>query len=170
MLDIDLTLITTLECDYLPGPHITVGESTILVAGLGIVAAWLQSRHVRDDGRSRIKQDLKLLSLLPSESNARDRLVGHIDNAILRLVEREDEHTRDWLGIPLATFFVILACWSCWIAFEKHGPWLLLLVPALGTGVFGIAGLGVSIPKKKREPRDKSTHVTKPEKSPQSST
>jgi hypothetical protein len=133
--------------------HITAAESSVTIAAFGVVGAWLQTRRSRDGNRAQIKQDLELFELLPEESGARADLLTHIESEITRLIKREDELTRDPSGIGIAIFLLLVGVGLAVPSFRDGGWWWLLVVPAVWFAIFGIVGLGQTIPRRQRDAR-----------------
>ena len=122
----------------------------VAVSVIGVGGAWLQARRGRPQGRDLLKQDLKLLRQLPPESTARDLLIKHIDDGIVRLIKDEEENRRDPLGIGLAIFFILLGLGFLTAAAYEGGLWWLLTLPAVAIGVLGSVGLRESMVRRKR--------------------
>lgn len=136
------------------GAHVNVTlTSNIVIAVLGVLAAWLQTRRTQGKGRNELRQDLDLYNSLPQESDSRDRLLEHIDKQIERLIRREDELSRDPTGISLAIFLLLVTGALSVAAVRERGIWWLLLVPALFFGITASVGLGEDLPRRKRDER-----------------
>lgn len=73
----------------------------IALAMLAAVAAVAQLLRVLPRQRDRIMQEVKLLNSLPRESAARQSLLDHIDQLILKSIKAEAELRRDPTGIVL---------------------------------------------------------------------
>ncbi len=124
----------------------------VAVAAIGVVGSWLQVRRGRLRGRDLLRQDLKILKQLPAESNARERLLEHIDNEIISIIESDEEKTRRPTGIVLAIIFLALAIFLLVEAITRAGWWWWLILPAIFTTIFGTVGLSQdAIPRKRDE-------------------
>jgi hypothetical protein len=72
----------------------------VALAALTLAREWATTRGAR----SRIRDDIEILEKLPAESPAVDALRGHIERAILRLVESDQTYRRDPSGLILTAF------------------------------------------------------------------
>lgn len=126
------------------GPVIA-GASTIVVAVTPALREWTAARGVR----TRLKQDIELVGLLPAESAARKALEAHIERTVERLVEEEHEMRRDPGGFVLALFFTAVTAFLGMRAIDGSDIWW---VPAGLMAIFTIAAFAVSVPKARRTP------------------
>ncbi|MEU6535695.1 hypothetical protein [Streptomyces sp. NPDC047000] len=125
------------------------------VIGVGGV---IVERHRREPrGRERIKSDLELLNLLPSDSQVTPLLRTHIEDSIRQMIEVEDVKRRDPFGIALAIVFILLAGALITTSFLNGGWYWWLTVPGAVTGIFGIAGLAQDAAKRTRDERGRPT-------------
>ncbi|MFM9614057.1 hypothetical protein [Streptomyces niveiscabiei] len=124
---------------------------TVAVVGVGGVMVERRRREPR--GRERIKSDLELLDLLPSESQVAPLLRTHIEDSIRQMIQVEDVKRRDPLGIVLAIVFILIAG-ALITASSLNGGWYWwLTVPGAVTGIFGIVGLAQDATKRTRDER-----------------
>jgi hypothetical protein len=145
--------------------------ANLVIAALGVIAAFAQTRRNQDRGRRQVRQDAELFKLLPEESAARKELLAHIDKQIVRLIRNEDELTRDPTGVLLAIIFLVVAAALVVTSFREGGIWWFLIVPASFFGIFGLVGLGQDLPRRKRDERGRAiTEGTKSEKTENSTT
>ena len=127
--------------------------ANLVIAALGLIAAFVQTRRNQDKGRSQLQQDAELFKILPEESTARSELLVHIDKQVVRLIRNEDELTRDPTGILLAIIFLAVAVALAVTSFREGGVWWFLIAPASFFGIFGLVGLGQDLPRRKRDER-----------------
>ena len=125
------------------------GGFAVAVGLIAVAREWASSRGAR----SRIKQDIDLLGLLPDDSAARDALRTHVDRSISRLIETEQELRRDPSGIALAVFFAMVSVWTVAQAISGSDVWWLATGVA---GLFTLAGFAVAVPKVRRDDRGRA--------------
>jgi hypothetical protein len=123
----------------------------LVIAAMGVIAAFVQTRRNQEKGRSQIRQDVELLNLLPEDSTARDALKGHIDKRIALLISSEEELARSPIGVGIAVTFLVVAIWLAIEAVREGGLWWFLFAPVAFFGIFGLVGLFDSLAKKKRD-------------------
>jgi hypothetical protein len=123
----------------------------VAVSVIGVAGSWLQVHRGRPHGRDLLKQDLKILKQLPEESTARQRLLEHIDNEVISLIESDEEKTRRPTGIVLAVAFLGLAIFLLVEAITRAGWWWWLVLPAAVIGIFGAVGLSQDAVRRKRD-------------------
>ncbi|MFE5840351.1 hypothetical protein ACFQ7N_01730 [Streptomyces niveus] len=127
--------------------------ASIAVAVVGVGGVMIERRRREPRGRERIKADLELLELLPSDSSVVPELRGHIEESIKQIIEVEDEKRRDPFGIVLAIVFTLIAISLIAASFINGGLYWWLTVPGGLTGLFGLAGLAQDATKQKRDER-----------------
>jgi hypothetical protein len=130
--------------------------ANLVIAALGVIAAFVQTRRNQDRGRSQVRQDVELFNLLPEKSAARSELLTHIDKQVIRLIKNEEELTRDPTGVLLAFIFLLVASALTVTCFREGGVWWFLIVPASFFGIFGLVGLGQDLPRRRRDPRGRA--------------
>jgi hypothetical protein len=123
----------------------------VAVAVIGVGGSWLQVHRGRQRRRDLLKHDLEILKELPAESKARERLLEHIDKAILSIIESDEEKTRRPLGIVLAIMFLGFAIFLLVEAIIRGSWWWWLLLPAAVTAIFGAVGLSQDAVRRKRD-------------------
>jgi hypothetical protein len=124
----------------------------VAVAAIGVAGSWLQVRRGRLRGRDLLRQDLKILKQLPTESNSRKRLLEHIDKEIIDIIESDEEKKRNATGTVLATIFILGAIFLVVEAIIQAGWWWWLLIPAIIIATFGLVGLSQdAVPRKRNE-------------------
>ena len=112
----------------------------VVVAVIGVGGSWLQVRRGRPHGRDLLKQDLEIFKALPAESQARQRLLEHIDEQVIHVITG-DEKKRNPEGIASGFLFIIIGIGLLAWAIAKGDWWWWLLVPAVLTGALGIVGI-----------------------------
>lgn len=130
----------------------------LITLALGIPAIVLEIvKHLgRKSLRDRLKQDIEIRSALPSVFPARERMAldKHIQKQVAKLAE-EDEIRRDGAGMGLAIYFfaatIGLVALAVYMGVVQSGWWVLMLVPASVSFVFGVAGAKESFPKAIRD-------------------
>ena len=137
--------------------------SNLVIAALGVVAAWVQTRRSQRGSRAQLRQDVELLNLLPQESTSRSALLAHIDQQVAQVLRSESELTRDLSGALLAVFMLLAALALAIAAFRERGVWWLLLIPVILFGGAACYGIGDSLPKRKRD--EKGNVISGPRKS-----
>jgi hypothetical protein len=123
--------------------------SQVLAGSAAAVAAagkiW-SDRRARGGARELIKRDLELLGLLPADSPVQPELREHVEHAIRRLIDDEQEKRRDPLGIGLAAFLLLSAA----LALRAGGYWIWLAAP---TGLLGVIGMAQDAVPRRRDDR-----------------
>lgn len=102
----------------------------ILVAVITVAGGLFQARRKRPMTREIVKQDAELLALLPEDSEAKRILAAHVDATVRKIVEGEDEQTRDLSGVLFWISFLALGVFLVVVAADRGGYWWLLCVPA----------------------------------------
>ncbi|MEU6174816.1 hypothetical protein ABZ832_23255 [Streptantibioticus parmotrematis] len=125
----------------------------IAIAGITVIGSLIQARRKRPLTREVVKQDLELLALLPEGSAARDQLQAHVDTTIKKIIEDEDQRTRDATGSCLAAGFLIISIVLLIVAFHRGGTWWWLSCPAAIIGLLGCAGLAQDAVPRRRDAR-----------------
>jgi hypothetical protein len=125
----------------------------VVVAGVTVAGGLVQARRKRPMTREIVKQDVELLGLLPQDSDAREALARHIDTTVRRIVEDEDQRTRDYGGSCLAIAFLAVAVVLTVICFSRGGAWWWLSPPTACVGLLGAVGLGQDAVPKRRDAR-----------------
>ncbi|MEV5375584.1 hypothetical protein AB0L26_06335 [Streptomyces nondiastaticus] len=125
----------------------------IIVAAITIAGGTFQARRKRPVTREIVKQDVELLGLLPEGSEAKRLLAEHIDATIRKIVEDENQRTRDYIGSCLAVGFLLVALFLMVVSVGRGGNWWWLSVPAVITGLFGAVGLGQDAVPRRRDAR-----------------
>ncbi|MFG2949507.1 hypothetical protein [Streptomyces adustus] len=95
-----------------------------------VLGGIVQARRSRPMTREIVKQDAELPALLPESSEARQILAAHIDATVRKIVEGEDERTRDLSGVLFWVSFLTLAVFLVVVAADRGGYWWLLCLPA----------------------------------------
>ncbi|MFJ9848025.1 hypothetical protein [Streptomyces sp. NPDC101150] len=84
-----------------------------------------------------LSEDAELLALLPEDSEAKRILAAHIDATVRKIVEGEDERTRDLSGVLFWASFLALAVFLVVVAADRGGYWWLLCLPAAVAWLLG---------------------------------
>ncbi|WP_143642149.1 hypothetical protein [Streptomyces viridochromogenes] len=103
--------------------------------------------------REIVKQDVELLALLPEDSEAKKLLAKHIDATVRKIVEDEDQRTRDHAGSCLAIGFLGVSAGLLAVSVSRGGAWWWLSVPAVIIGLLGAFGLGQDAVPRRRDAR-----------------
>lgn len=96
------------------------------IAGTAITAGVALAGYLTGPGalRSRLKGDVELLTNLPTDSSAHEKLLEHIDHQIETIVKLDTEASRDTSGAVIAS---LMALGLGWLAFYLFGldwrPW-----------------------------------------------
>lgn len=101
--------------------------------------------------REIVRQDVELLALLPEGSEAKKALQRHIDDTVRKIVEDEDQRTRDGTGSCAAVACLIVAVALLGISGGRGGPWWWLSVPAVFIGLLGGVGLSQDAVPRRRD-------------------
>ncbi|MFD8267013.1 MULTISPECIES: hypothetical protein [Streptomyces althioticus group] len=127
--------------------------ASVAVAVVGVGGVMIERRRREPRGRDRIKTDLELLSLLPTDSELVPEFRAHIEDSIRQIIKGEDEKRRDPFGIALASVFILIAVALVTASVLNGGWYWWLTVPGAVTGIFGIAGLAQDATKRTRDER-----------------
>jgi hypothetical protein len=127
--------------------------ATGFAVALGVIAVareWSTNRGAR----SRIKQDLELLALLPDTSPVKQALAAHIERSVTQLITSDDERRRDWSGFSLAVAFAIVTFALANSALDENG-WTRGAWWAAATivGLLAVTGITSSLRKVRRDER-----------------
>ncbi|MEU2788787.1 hypothetical protein [Streptomyces sp. NPDC007100] len=125
----------------------------IIVAVITIVGGLAQARRKRPMTREILRQDVELLSLLPDDSDGKQILRKHVDATVRKIVEEEDQQTRDFAGSCLAVGLLIVAAFLLAVCFSRGGAWWWLSLPAAVIGLLGSFGLGQDAVPRRRDAR-----------------
>ncbi len=111
--------------------------------------------------RTHLKLDAEIASALPPDSDARKRLLDHIDRRVEQLIREETDLTRDW---PMLIFSLIVTpglAYACvWgIQHNSWWSWMLAIVAGLLVIIFvyGIFETGTKAERNARGQRLDST-------------
>ncbi|MEU6278389.1 hypothetical protein ABZ871_39285 [Streptomyces populi] len=125
----------------------------ILVALITVAGGIFQARRTRPMTREIVKQDAELPALLPDNSEARRILAAHIDATVRKIVEGEDERTRDFSGVLFWTSFLTLAVFLVVVAAERGGYWWFLCLPAAVGWLLGAPAVAQDASLRRRDAR-----------------
>lgn len=125
----------------------------IIVAGVTIVGGIFQARRKRPMTREIVKQDVELLGMLPEGSEAKQLLAKHIDATVRKIVDDEDQRTREYTGSCLAVGFLSVAVFLLAVCVARGGAWWWLSAPAIFIGLLGAAGLAQDAVPRRRDAR-----------------
>lgn len=93
-----------------------------LAAIITAVATVIGLSRGTDRRRNRIKVDAEIARALPDESEARARMLAHLENQVDQLIEDETERTRDWSTLALTLIMLPgMAGLTIWLA--QKGEW-----------------------------------------------
>ncbi|MFI5659487.1 hypothetical protein [Streptomyces sp. NPDC051684] len=123
----------------------------LVVAAITVIGSIVQARRKRPLTREIVKQDVELLGLLPEDSDARRVLGAHVDATVRRIVEEEDQRTRDHAGTCLAIAFLLIALLLSAVSVSRGGVWWWLTAPAALVGLLGAVGLGQDAVPRRRD-------------------
>lgn len=128
--------------------QIVVPLATPILAFAGV---WYQNR--RKDARSskQIKQAVDVYNMLPEPSIARPKLLEHIDQLADQYVDSRTSHRRDWSGVTLAMIFIAAGIYCGYLANADGGWWNTFWAPMSLLLLFGLVGMGTSLPKRDRD-------------------
>lgn len=137
-----------------PGVSLKLAEwAPVIVAGITIVGGVFQARRKRPMTREIVRQDVELLGLLPEDSDAKRLLAKHVDDTVRKIIEDEDQRTRDHTGSCLAVGFLAVAVFLFVICVIRGGAWWWLGVPAVFIGLLGSTGLVQDAVPRRRDAR-----------------
>lgn len=123
-----------------------------MVAILTIGAAFVQFRRSTSYPRENLRHDLEILAKLPRDSEARAKLAGHIEDAVIRSLDVEDDKRRDPTGIALGVIFIVGGSAAAYYGFQTETFWRLALwVLAALLLLLGIPGFVQDVTKRKRD-------------------
>ncbi|MCS0604953.1 hypothetical protein NX794_27625 [Streptomyces sp. LP11] len=103
--------------------------------------------------REIVKQDVELLGMLPEGSEAKQLLAKHIDATVRKIVDDEDQRTREYTGSCLAVGFLSVAVFLLAVCVARGGAWWWLSAPAIFIGLLGAAGLAQDAVPRRRDAR-----------------
>lgn len=125
----------------------------VAAAALTVVREWTARR----DQAAEIRRLQEILAALPDSSPTRADLQRHIDDAVLRLVHRDEVRRRDPAGIATGAVFVLVAGACAWYA--VGGRWGLWLVAGLSL-LLGLVLLVESVPRVPRDDKGRRLEAT----------
>ncbi|MER6204896.1 hypothetical protein [Streptomyces sp. NPDC001642] len=73
--------------------------------------------------REIVRQDVELLGMLPENSEAKKLLSKHIDATVRKIVEGEDQRTREYVGSCLAVGVLRVAVFLLAVCMARGGWW-----------------------------------------------
>jgi hypothetical protein len=129
------------------------GLSGLALAVGGVLVAWLQFRPAKNDLRTLIQRDLDLLGQA-TDKELQSKLLAHVHRMVDRLIQEEDDKTREPVGIALGISLIVMSLWFGWLAHSATGWWQWAwLGVALTVGVFGLVGFVQDVTPRTRDAR-----------------
>jgi hypothetical protein len=135
----------------------------IAVAALAVLAAGLKLIDVRTRvprRRRQLMHNLDLRDRLAENSDARKRLEGFIDKAVIEMVIDETEKRRDPTGVVLAGLLLAAAGWAAYQYWAHDGHWAWLLL-AGSLAVIGVVGMAQDVVPRRRDERGRPIRQAK---------
>lgn len=130
-------------------PAVVTGLSASITAVLGKLAG----RSTSGRPHEAITRNIELHDRLPEKSTAKEVLLQHIDESVIRLTRDEATKRRDPSGIVLATLFIIGGIGLAYVAFQSRSWGWVWGIGAVLCVLLGATGMSQAVTKAERDGR-----------------